>query len=93
MIYKKNPVFLPDDRNLGGVTQIYVQKSNHKKALKVVRPQIHSLEPPFSYQQPKLYSPRQNREKSFGTPKTSNNYYAFPLTTRKHQKKDDFLRE
>ena len=42
----KSSIFLPDNRNRGGMEQINSLINNHKKALKKVKPILSSLVPP-----------------------------------------------
>ena len=42
----KSSIFLPDDRNIGGMGQINLLLNNHKKALKKTKPTLKSLVPP-----------------------------------------------
>jgi len=103
MISQRLPLFVPDDRNLGGITQIEYLKFNHKRALKNVKPVVNSLVPPFSHvdkqryqsasKQRSPYAPEVSKISRPVTSQANRTYVSFPVTSRKYRRRDSFIRE
>jgi hypothetical protein len=101
MISNRNSLFLPDDRNLGGVTTIEFQLFRHKQALKKAKPVLKSRDAPLAHVDVRTSQNRfqngtlQSQYDTLIRPSTTRSTstgFSFPVSSRKYKRRDSFIR-